>query len=525
MKTRMDKMDKDIDFLKIAITEIQQLVRSLANIKTKPKRKQTLSPTKAGPSAVTIDLLTQVHMQEALRKNFSLFRDLCLDDGHILDRLFECDCITFDDYQAIRSKQTNHEMIRALIFKIRNRAPSIIKFLSVMKEDPANEELCNKFNISLSQIKKENQNKAKCAICVLKATVDIRDIVYTLWSEKIISEETFELVGNQDNMYSSKLTQLFWENVTESIRESNEKLEEIVIASLQEKYAHLTPGLIDRKGMFLSFECCYCRHQNFRLRTKASDVSDSFTDLSTTSEYPNSENDSAQSSIFTDYEEEYSSREVVVRRDQTISANIRLENRKEKIKEANTLLKRERLSSIVSMADDEFVLESEPNNTTSNRQTNDAIETVEERRKGKSVKGSPRQSVHFNVINNSIRSDICRVCNLEIGETRRLFSDTPTQTDPVDNAYGMPSKRLNPDEYNREQYKGDAKVVAGALALSDTSSDAESKDKRYQKDTSRAHKTFLNPAPLKTTVRVNAKYDKPDSASNVQSIISLFNRT
>ncbi|KAH3870032.1 hypothetical protein DPMN_033211 [Dreissena polymorpha] len=527
-------MEKVIGLHGKAITELQDIVRMLSNTKKpKPKKKKCFSPTKAGPPSVELDLSKLVHMQEALRVNFSLFRDLCLDDGHILDRLLECDCICLDEYQDIRSRHTNNEQFRVLLFKLRNRAPYIINiFLNVIHEDPAYEELYFKFSASLCQITNENRHRTKCAVCVLKATVDIKDIVDALWSAKIISDEIFERVVDQDNSYTLKT--LFWENIANSMRDSEEKKKQ-VIESLEAKYAYLYPGLKDKQGRLLSLECCYCRYQRPQIRERKTDLYGSVSDMSTTSEYvANYGTDSYPSSICVDsgddcFDDDYDD---VSYRVQSRSATIRMKQRRDKIQLANTLLRTFSVADIDKMSGDD-----ELNNWNSDEQRDNHVEAVAEIREGNSQKDSSRQNVQFNIAKNRVRTHLWKKShwNLLVDHSHRSFSDAATQTDVVGHACCISSKRIYQTVYKHDQYKEDTarmneEIVAGAWTVfcdnSATSNKTDTIDVHQQchTDTSHTAKKLIHRAPVRRPSCLKLKCDKPDSASNVKALISLFNK-
>ncbi|KAH3870038.1 uncharacterized protein LOC127868163 [Dreissena polymorpha] len=264
LETRIRNIEADIASMKTTMNEILRLVSH----KTRVNQRRCLSPSKAGRSTSRFDLSKQVHLQEALRRNLSLFvNDLCLDDWQILDRLHACDCINSEELQVISSKRNSNDKVRALVLKLKNKSPRVINtFLQILAEDKVYEVLLGKFNDSLVNIEKEKRNRSKCAICVMKENVDIKDIADSLWEETLISDNIIErLVINEDS--SQTLRNSFWEYVAEMLKESEENMLK-VIAALTQNYDYLVPFLKDDKGNMLSLDCCYCRHQRINLHPR-----------------------------------------------------------------------------------------------------------------------------------------------------------------------------------------------------------------------------------------------------------------
>ncbi|KAH3870040.1 uncharacterized protein LOC127868159 isoform X2 [Dreissena polymorpha] len=400
MDTRIRNIEADIGSIKTTMNEILRFVSP----KTKANQKRCFSSSKAGRSTSGFDLSKQVYLQEALRRNLSLFvNDLCLD-GDILDRLYAGGCINSEDFQTIKSKKNENDKVRVLVLKLKNRAPRVINtFLQILAEDEAHEVLLSKFNDSLVRIQKEKRNRSKCAVCVMKENVDIKDIAGSLWEEILIPDDIIErLFINEDS--SQTLRNSFWEYVAEMLKESEENMLK-VIAALTQNYDYLVPFLKDDKGNMLLLDCCYCRHQRTNLHPRPKNVCSSIiSNESNTSEREGGDNSgsfaSVQSSICMAFSSVMNHDAEVTKRNTNVSSKHRLENRKKRINELNEKILETPFSEVAAMK----FLEDKPAETCSNHMQTDT-DTLSGSRPGRTSSGL------FDVLRlRTLRPDNCYKC-------------------------------------------------------------------------------------------------------------------
>ncbi|XP_052776627.1 uncharacterized protein LOC128214276 [Mya arenaria] len=224
-----------------------------------------------------LDLIQLQHLQEAIKVNLCAFvDDLSLEGGEVLDRLVD------EEYYSIRCRSTPRDM--------------------------------------------------STRICIMKATVDIRDIADALLSKEMIQDELYEEIVQAES--PQNLRPHFWECIIEHIKGSSDQRNDIkvLIECLKKQYSHIASCLTDVECHTV-LQCCFC---TYRRRNKGKRLRESYyfqteTDASATSERSEfSDSESLESSYYSYHGEE----EVTMRPKERRSTD-----RKKKIQEFNTFLR------------------------------------------------------------------------------------------------------------------------------------------------------------------------------------------
>jgi len=275
-------------------------------------------------------------MQQALVQNFNwLVTNLSLAGGGLLDRLFEVGCLTEDEYFSVNNRSTESDKCRLLIFKMKNRGPHIIDvFLNILAEDKANVEIVRRVNESLDTLSTRTISQ-KCFLCLMKATVEIRDVYDDLLTDGLITDELYGEILQSESPQSKK--EEFWECVLNVIRDSpdRQQLFKVLERSISKKYDHIS-SLLETLRNPLDVQCCYCRVPSRRSRHRPRDsFYNDASDISTTSEHADVP-DSRRSSMLS--VESRGMDDEVQHRDQNRTTQDRLRSRKQKISEARTII-------------------------------------------------------------------------------------------------------------------------------------------------------------------------------------------
>ena len=231
-----------------------------------------------------------LELQEALRLNIPLLtRELDMNDIEFLDRVYERECITENDYEEIRSRKRNLDKSRLLIVKIKDSDPGVIEsFLDILNTTQAYSKLADKVKETLVQIRIEDKNIIKCVVCVIRENVDIHDIVDQLYKEDIISGCLYSDIAEEEHLHG--IRQYIWEQIFIALEQDKPNRIKILKDALGTKHSYI-------KKMLESFpvkEPLKCRCTKRRgLRVRPCEDYASSTDVSTTSTIPRCDNDSA----------------------------------------------------------------------------------------------------------------------------------------------------------------------------------------------------------------------------------------
>ncbi|XP_052784347.1 uncharacterized protein LOC128220121 [Mya arenaria] len=329
-------VDDKLCTIEAQVKEINKRVELLLKTARVPKHRTRLPATRKPLSFSDLDIRQLQHLQEAIKVNLCTFvDDLSLEGGEVLDRLVEENCINDEEYHSIRSRSTPKDKCRLLMVKIKNKAPHVIlQFLKILKEQPVNAHIVQKVNESLEQISKTKATR-KCLICVMKATVDIRDIADELLSKEMIQDELYEEIVQAES--PQNLRTQFWECIIEHIKNSSDQRKDIEVLEdcLNKEYSHIASCLADVECHAI-FQCCFCTYHG---RNKGTRQRESFfetdTDASTTSERPELSDTDSLLSSFNSFHEEAA----VFIRPTVVRATDRLNLRSKKIQEINHFLR------------------------------------------------------------------------------------------------------------------------------------------------------------------------------------------
>lgn len=234
------------------------------------------------PSANDVSKL--LHLPEALQRNILTFTDsLLFNSTDIPDELISTDCLSEDECNTLLNKSSKKDQIRVLVRKIKARGPQIIeKFLKIVGKD--HPQVVTEVNNSLDVIVQDNKFKPVCIMCVMQSTVDLRDIGDCLWAEKIISDDVYGDIYENDCFFRNK--RFIWGKIIMSLNEydNTEKAKDILVNALRAKYNYIVEYLNENPDR-QSLSCSCCIRRRTRMRPLASDFG-SQTDLSMTSAIP-----------------------------------------------------------------------------------------------------------------------------------------------------------------------------------------------------------------------------------------------
>lgn len=236
--------------------------------------------------------------KESLRLHIHDFtRDLDMNDAQFLDEVFEKECLTESDYEAIRSRKTNAEKARLLIVKIKDSAPPFIDlFLQLLEQRQEYRHLAKKVRDTLQTIREENKSEVKCVICAMRECVEINDIADHLFTEGIISGDLYTDIVEQENLHGFR--QYIWNEVIKVVNTERSKGIKTLKEAMGAKYKHVG-DLLDVVPANTTLECCCVKRRQLRVR-QMEDPFGSTTDISTTSEVPRTEDKSIREDT-TDY--------------------------------------------------------------------------------------------------------------------------------------------------------------------------------------------------------------------------------
>jgi hypothetical protein len=223
-----------------------------------------------------------LHLPQALQKNINKFTDNVLfKTTNIPDELIASECLSEDECSHITSKTTYKEQVRLLVRKIKSRGPQVIeKFLEIVGKD--HPDLSQEVHKTLEAIVNESKQKPVCVICVMRLTVDLKDVVDDLWSAEIISDDVYGDILDCESIHENR--NILWDNIINSINNSEEpnRSLDILVHALESKYKHIVEYLRETPER-PTLNCSCCKRRKVRSRATCSDIG-SLTDLSTTSE-------------------------------------------------------------------------------------------------------------------------------------------------------------------------------------------------------------------------------------------------
>ncbi|XP_045174158.2 uncharacterized protein LOC123535504 [Mercenaria mercenaria] len=282
-------IDQRLDFLE---TQLQTLIKGQEFIirtlnrtngkdghhtKQPPPQK---SKQKRSTQSSKFDASQLLHLPEALQRNIVRFtEDLSFNQTDIPDQLISTGCLSEDECTMIASRSSSKDQTRLLLRKIKARDPQMIeKFLDIVGQDHPH--LQKEVNNTLEEIVKEHKHKPVCIICIMQLTVDLRDIGDYLWQNKIISDDTYDDIYENENFQRTR--PFIWSNIINCINnyDTHNNAIEILMNALESNYGHISENLRDLERPLC---CSCCKRRRVRRKRQISDY-ESLIDESTTSE-------------------------------------------------------------------------------------------------------------------------------------------------------------------------------------------------------------------------------------------------
>ncbi|XP_052069115.1 uncharacterized protein LOC127708306 [Mytilus californianus] len=299
MSTVLQKLEKlqtdhEDQFLHLKYS-IDVLHQQIARMKTAPsmeQRRHVQETTKANRPFYhdNIGMHKEV-LRECLEQ---MVKDIDLENTDLLDDLQTAECLTSDEAAEIIRKPSRRDQVRKLVLHLgRKSRERFSVFLENIQKTSNYPHLAN--NLMQSYNKRMERGTAvppvsKCLVCVLKQDVFVKDVIDKLYSNGLVSTETFELVIDQVE-YDNKMN---WEIILTQLKRSRDprKARQVLQEALSRKYEHISARI--NKTHFPEI-MCQCRNINKKLlfipASLNSNTTGSLGDVSTTSErrtFPNS---------------------------------------------------------------------------------------------------------------------------------------------------------------------------------------------------------------------------------------------
>ncbi|VDI20417.1 Hypothetical predicted protein [Mytilus galloprovincialis] len=223
-------------------------------------------------------------LQECLEQ---MVKDIDLENTDLLDDLQTAECLTSDEAVEIIRKPSRRDQVRKLVLHLgRKSSERFSVFLENIQKTSNYPHLAENLMQSYNRRKNRVTNLSsvpKCLVCVLKQDVFVKDVIDKLYSNGLVSLETFELVIDQvenDNKMN-------WEIILTQLKRSRDprKARQVLQEALSKKYEHISARI--NKTHFPEI-MCQCRNINRKLlfipASLNSDTTGSLGDVSTTSD-------------------------------------------------------------------------------------------------------------------------------------------------------------------------------------------------------------------------------------------------
>lgn len=284
VKERLDVIDSQ---LMVLIRGQELIIRTLNLMQKQDKTSNSSKAVKRPPSRIdrnnpVRDVSELLHLSAALQENALHFMEN-LYPNNILDQLVQHDCLSADEYEQIHARTSSKDRVRLLIRKIKTRSPEQIQtFLDIINKDSTQSYLVEAVNKSLQKIIENEKHKAICIICLMKTTVDLKDVGDCLWNARIISDEIYHDIDEMGSIFHNR--QYLWTNIINTINESEdpEYGMKVLKEALDKKHGHIVKFLEEIRVK--SFPHCFCcKQRRLRPRTTASEYG-STSEISSTSD-------------------------------------------------------------------------------------------------------------------------------------------------------------------------------------------------------------------------------------------------
>ena len=222
------------------------------------------------------------NLTDALQENILLFlSDLSFCESLLPEQLITKECISEEDCAYIRSLSNRTDKIRTLIRMIKRRdRKTILNFLDIVGDD--NPHLKKKVHESFNH-KQNLENKSDrptCTTCMMVKIVDLKDIIDTLWKEKLISDDLYDVAIADAEHHRD----IIWNSILHSLNKKSNSSQciSVLVNALENKYGHIA-NLLKEETNLDKLQCCCLRRSNQyrkRLPNMSSSTQSSLTNVS-----------------------------------------------------------------------------------------------------------------------------------------------------------------------------------------------------------------------------------------------------
>lgn len=214
-----------------------------------------------------------------------MVKDIDLESTGLLDDLQTGECLTSDEAAEIIRKPARRDQVRKLILQLRRKSVKNFTVFLEKLQKTSNyphiaKNLMESYNRKNTEFSKSTPYP-KCLVCILKQDVLVKDVIDKVYSNGLVSTETFELtldVGESDNG-------MIWDMILTQIKRSGDprKARQVLQEALARKYEHISARI---NTIRFPEMICRCRNSNqnlFVLASLKSNSTGSLGDISTTS--------------------------------------------------------------------------------------------------------------------------------------------------------------------------------------------------------------------------------------------------
>lgn len=215
-----------------------------------------------------------------LQENYqTIVNRLDFSHGQVLDNLLQSDAISESDHEVIlKLSPKRKDQNRYIIHRFRRYGTDHFKtFLqSLGKEYP---DLMNDLT-STYQEKMDTPDKKKCLYCSIINTVDISDVLDSLFENKLIDDAIIEQRLNCTSLTQATLWRQLFDQLKKSSTEN--RCKEIFVEALATKYKDIAES-VESVDFHTLFACHCCKQENHISSGFQTDGSGSVSDVSSLS--------------------------------------------------------------------------------------------------------------------------------------------------------------------------------------------------------------------------------------------------
>lgn len=224
-----------------------------------------------------IFLVEQVH-KEVLQENYqTIVNRLDFSQGHVLDNLLQGEAISESDHEVIlKLSPKRKDQNRYIIHRFRRYGTDHFKtFLQSLGEEYPD---LMKDLTSTYQEKMDTPDKRKCLYCSIINTVDISDVLDSLFENKLIDDVIIEHRLNCTSLTQATL----WRQLFDQLKKSKDRCKEVFVEALATKYKDIAES-VESDDFHTLFACHCCKQENHISSGFQTDGSGSFSDVSSLS--------------------------------------------------------------------------------------------------------------------------------------------------------------------------------------------------------------------------------------------------